>query len=113
MGGHAELRNSTAVARVEQRLWPAVGGKIERFFRPPFPSSSLWCGGPTSTHRLIASHPATTTIYLYPTPRRERAAWVRSAWAIPVCFATLSKPTAPPASARRRGLLGLRFSERP
>ena len=39
MGGHAELRNSTAVARVEQRLWPAVGGKIERFFRPPFPLS--------------------------------------------------------------------------
>ena len=43
MGGHAELRNSTAVARVEQRLWPAVGGKIERFLRafplsPPLPS---------------------------------------------------------------------------
>ena len=42
MGGHAELRNSTAVARVEQRLWPGVGGKIEGFFRGfffPFPSS--------------------------------------------------------------------------
>ena len=34
MGGHAELRNSTAVARVEQRLWPAVGGKIEGFSIP-------------------------------------------------------------------------------
>ena len=37
MGGHAELRNSTAVARVEQRLWPAVGGKIEGFFPGFFP----------------------------------------------------------------------------
>ena len=32
MGGHAELRNSTAVARVEQRLWPVVVGVNRRFF---------------------------------------------------------------------------------
>ena len=34
MGGHAELRNSTAVARVEQRLWPVVVG-VNRRISPP------------------------------------------------------------------------------
>ena len=56
------------------------------------------------------------SLYNYNIPRRERATCrVGSPLGLfpTVCFPTLSKPAAPPSSARLLGSLGLRFPERP